>query len=287
LAIPGERPMKIDHVSIAWSDLRVLQDEFAAAGMATEYGGPHSSGATHMSVLGFRDGSYIELISKVRPDSEAAIWKRQIEGDGGPCAWCVAADDIAREVSRATRLGIPASGPSDYTRKRPDGLLVEWELGFLGDGEPGSTLPFLIKDKTPREIRVRPSPSVAGSAAPLRGIGVVVIAVQDLKSSSNLFRRFYGWEEPETSREHMEGTTLAWFAGSPVVLAAPEGEGWLSERLAAFGPSPCAFLIDADDLEATGKQYPLGPRQGWFGEKKLSWVQPLKEKGIMLGVLGR
>jgi hypothetical protein len=282
----GDGPMKIDHVSIGWSDLRVLQDEFAAAGMATEYGGPHSSGATHMSVLGFTDGSYIELISTVT-EGEAAIWKKQIEEDGGPCAWCVAVDDIAREVSRATRLGIPASGPSDYTRRRPDGVLVEWELGFLGDGEPGSTLPFLIKDKTPREIRVRPSPSVAGSAASLRGIGAVVLAVQDLRAASGLFQRFYGWHEPEIGSGHMEGATLAWFAGSPVVLAAPDGEGWLSERLAAFGPSPCAFLIDADDLEAAEKQHPLGPRQGWFDSKGLSWVQPLKEKGIMLGVLGR
>jgi hypothetical protein len=279
--------MKIDHVSIGWSDLRVLQDEFAAAGMATEYGGPHSSGQTHMSVLGFRDGSYIELISTVRPKSETAIWKKQIEGNGGPCAWCVAVDDIAQEVAKARRLGIPASGPSDYTRKRPDGVLVEWELGFLGDGEAGSTLPFLIKDKTPREFRVKPSASVAGSTAPLRGIGAVVLAVQDLKASSSLFQRFYGWDEPVISREHMAGATLACFAGSPVVLATPNGQGWLSERIAAFGPSPCAFLIDADDLDAAGGRYPLGPRQGWFDGKKLSWIQPLKEKGIMLGVLGR
>jgi Glyoxalase-like domain len=278
--------MKIDHVSIGWSDLRVLQDEFAAAGMATEYGGPHSSGQTHMSILGFRDGSYIELISTVRPKSETVIWKKQIEGDGGPCAWCVAVDDIAQEVAKARRLGISASGPSDYTRKRPDGVLVEWELGFLGDGEAGSTLPFLIKDKTPREFRVKPSTSVAGSVASLRGVGVVVLAVQDLQASSSLFQKFYGWREPEISREHMAGATLACFAGSPVVLAAPDGQGWLSERLAAFGPSPCAFLVDADDLDAAGKQHPLSPRGGWFDGKELSWVQPLKEKGIMLGVLG-
>jgi hypothetical protein len=166
-------------------------------------------------------------------------------------------------------------------------VLVEWELGFLGDGEAGSTLPFLIKDRTPRELRVRPSASVAGSAASFRGIGVVVLAVQDLKASSNLFQRFYGWHEPETGREQMAGATLARFAGTPVVLATPDGEGWLSERLAAFGPSPCAFLIDADDLDAAGGKYPLGPRQEWFDGENLSWVQPLKDKGILLGVVGR
>ena len=95
--------MKIDHVSIGWSDLGILQDLFANSGMATEYGGPHSSGNTHMSLLGFRDGSYIELISTVRPDAVSSSWKLQIENDGGPCAWCVEQKDIAQEVDKAKR----------------------------------------------------------------------------------------------------------------------------------------------------------------------------------------
>src|ERR1035438_1604217 len=278
--------MKIDHVSIGWSDLGVLQNLFANSGMATEYGGPHSSGNTHMSLLGFRDGSYIELISTLRSDSVSSSWKRQIEKDGGPCAWCVEQMNIPQEVEKAKRLGIPATGPIDYTRKRPDGVLVEWELGFLGDGEAGSTLPFMIKDKTPRDFRVRPSASVSSAGAPLRGVGSVVLAVQDLNASTALFRKLYGWEEPERNVEILEGATLARFDGTPVTLAAPLGQGWLSERLAAFGPSPCAFLLDAIDLDSASRSHPLGPRLPWFDGKKLSWVQPMKERGIMLGVLG-
>ncbi len=278
--------MKIDHVSIAWSDLGVLQKAFAAAGMATEYGGPHSTGNTHMSLLGFRDGSYIELISTVRPGVESSSWKEQIARDGGPCAWCIEVQDVGQEVAKAKRLGIPASGPADYTRKRPDGVLVEWELGFLGDTEPGSTLPFMIKDKTPRELRVKPSASVSGGDAPLRGIGTVVLAVEDLKVAAALFQKMYGWKRPETDYGTLAGATLARFEGTPVVLATPKSEGWLSERLAAFGPSPCAFLIDADDLDSAGRRHQLGPRQPWFDGKQLEWVQPLGDKGVMLGVVG-
>lgn len=278
--------MKIDHVSIGWSDLSFLQREFAAVGMATEYGGPHSSGQTHMSLLGFRDGSYVELISAVKPKTESAVWKKQIENDGGPCAWCVQSEDIAKEVARARSLGIPASGPLEYTRKRPDGVLVEWQLGFLGDGEAGSTLPFLIKDRTPRGFRVKPSPSVSQSASPLSGLGVVVLAVADLEASSDLFRRFYGWSEPQTNSDLMKGATLARFRDTPVVLAAPDGKGWLDERLAEFGPSPVAFLIETDNLEAAGRRFPLGPLQAWFDGEVLGWVEPLKARGIMLGVVG-
>ena len=157
---------KIDHVSIAWSNLTFLQDAFESVGLKTDYGGVHSSGATHMSLLAFNDGSYIELISVVKPGSPSPSWGRQIAENGGPCAWAVRVDDLASEVQRIKSLGIPTIGPDDYYRERPDGVLVEWESAFIGDAGPGATLPFLIKDKTPREYRVKPSPSVSSSDSP-------------------------------------------------------------------------------------------------------------------------
>ena len=150
-------------MSIAWSDLTFLQEAFESVGLKTDYGGVHSSGATHMSLLAFKDGSYIELISVVKPGCPSPSWGRQISENGGPCAWAVQAGDLASEVQRIKSLGVSTIGPDDYYRERPDGVLVEWRLAFIGDGEPGATLPFLIKDKTPRDYRVKPSPSVATS----------------------------------------------------------------------------------------------------------------------------
>ncbi len=281
------RSVKVDHVSIGWSDLSAIQKEFSAVGMATEYGGPHSGGQTHMSLLGFRDGSYIELISTVKPGTEATMWKKQIEEDGGPCAWCAGSDDIAADVARAKSLGIPASGPGKYTRKRPDGVLAKWELGFLGGGEAGSTLPFIIKDETPRSFRVRPSKSVSLGLSPLVGIGAVVLAVEDLDASASLFRKYYSWRDPARSSDFVTGAELAWFKGTPVVLAAPRGDGWLSQRLSKFGPSPAAFLIQSDNLERANLRHPLGPKRPWFDGNEVGWVRPLEVRGIMLGVLGR
>ncbi|MDA4133076.1 MAG: VOC family protein [Thaumarchaeota archaeon] len=276
--------MKIDHVSVAGTNLKKLEEAFSHSEMKTEYGGPHSSGLTEMSLLGFDDGSYIELISTIKQGSDSGVWKRQIEGVGGPCAWAIEVEDIAREVAKAKELGIPGTGPADYSRKRPDGVSVEWELGFIGEQEPGSVLPFLIKDKTPRAFRVKPSPSVSGG--PLKGIGTVVIAVESLEDPVRLFRRLYGWSEPEVSRDLWDGVLLASFSGTPVVLAVPAGTGWLAQRLEKFGPSPCAFLIDTADLAGAADQRPLQPRQDWF-EGSLRWVTPLKENGMMIGLVGR
>lgn len=277
--------LAIDHVSIAGSDLMALQRDFAAAGMATQYGGPHSGGQTHMSLLGFRDGSYIELISTVNPAVKGAIWEKHISGDGGPCAWCVRSDDIARDVARAKSMGITARGPEDYTRERPDGVLVEWELGFLGEGEPGSTLPFMIKDKTPRSYRVVPSPRVSAGDSPLIGLTGVVLAVGDIEAAVSLFRGYYDWPAPSRAEGFLPGAELAWFRDTPVVLAAPKGDGWLKDRLAKFGPSPAAFLIQSTDLAKAVTRYPLGTRRPWLDGKELAWVEVLEKRGTLLGVL--
>ena len=277
--------MKIDHVSVGGHNLKRLEQSFSEAGMETVYGGPHSSGETKMSLLGFRDGSYIELISTIKPGGRASLWNRQIAGDGGPCAWAIEADDIAGEVAKAKSLGIAASGPGDYSRKRPDGVSVEWQLGFLGDGEPGAVLPFLIKDKTPRDHRVNPSPSVSG--APINGVGTVVIGVRHLDEAARLFRKMYGWDEPLVNSQFWDGVDLASFVGTPVVLASPRGPGWLTDRLDAFGQCPCAFLLETAYIDSAGASYPLELKQEWFRDRKLRWVAPLKRDGLMIGLVGR
>jgi hypothetical protein len=278
--------LKIDHVSVGGSDLRKMEDAFAAAGLKTVYGGPHSSGLTKMSLLGFRDGSYIELISPVERGMKPSIWAKQIEGDGGPCAWAIAVEDIAAEVARAKALGIQARGPEDYSRKRPDGVSVEWQLGFLGEEEPGALLPFMIKDTTPRDYRVKPSPSVSGSDSVLKGIENVVIGVEDIQRPASLFRKLYGWPEAEERSDLWEGATLAFFEGAPVMLAAPTGPGWLRERLSKFGTSPCAFLIGTESIGAASRRYDLEDPQSWFEDRTTRWFAALKKSGMLIGLVG-
>ncbi len=133
-------------------------------------------------------------------------------------------------------------------------MLVEWQLAFIGNEEPGATLPFLIKDKTPRSYRVKPSQSV--SSGDLVGITHVVLCVRDLDDVIALFQKVYGWKEPARSVQLsgiFKGAELATFENSPVVIASPKrAEGsWLSKRLEQFGDSPCSFLITAS-LAFTG-----------------------------------
>src|SRR5260370_41549416 len=117
--------LTIDHVSVAGSDLQQLQARLAAIGIKSEYGGPHSNHATQMAQTGFPDGSYLELIalqSNADPQAVAAhYWSRQIQGNAGPCAWAIRAEDVAAERNRVQARGVPGTAPSRRGSERPAG----------------------------------------------------------------------------------------------------------------------------------------------------------------------
>lgn len=278
-------PLTIDHVTIAGSSLAALEAAFAAVGLATDYGGPHSNGITHMSLLGFDDGSYIELISSMQPgQKDQAFWGEHITGDGGPCAWAIAVEDVAAEAERMRRLGVTVNGPSYYHRRRPDGQLVEWDLAFLGDKGAGATIPFIIKDITPRSLRVQPSADVVNTV--LTGIAQVIIAVGSLDETIAQFQRLYRWAAPQLTKNTLFGAQLARFSRSPVTLAAPlADENWLAARLARFDESPCAYLIGTTDFDAARQQFDLLPLIDWFG-RPMAWFNPDQLNGVRLGLIG-
>jgi hypothetical protein len=153
----------------------------------------------------------------------------------------------------------------------------------VGNTTPGATLPFIIEDQTPRAWRVQNSASVQG--APLGGVENVVLGVNNLDASIALFRKAYGWAEPLTETQKDFGK-LAYFPGQPVILAAPSGGGWLSDRLAKFGETPVAYLLSTRDFAAATKRYKLSGTKTWFGQK-LAWFDPAKLKGVRLGVIGQ
>lgn len=277
--------LKIDHVTIAGPELARLQQAFASLGLATDYGGPHSNNITHMALLGFNDGSYIELISTLKPgQKDTVFWGDHIIGEGGPCAWAIEVDDVAAEAARVAALGITVAGPDHYHRRRPDGALVEWDLALVGDEGAGARLPFIIKDITPRAWRVQPSSSVADGL--LTGVDKVVLGVKSLPASIDLFRKVYRWPDPIIATHPAFGAKLADFAGSPVILASPPAaDSWLGRRLARFGHSPCSYLIGTHDFETTRHRYDLVQSGEWFG-RPIAWLDPARLGGFTVGVIG-
>ncbi len=276
--------MKIDHVTLAGSSLAELEKAFKLLGLSTDYGGAHSNDITHMSLLGFSDGSYIELISNIEsPTKDHTFWGQHIAHNGGPCAWAIHANDVSAEASRIKQLSIPVDGPHYYQRQRPDGQLVEWKLAFLDDKGAGATLPFIIKDITPRQLRVTPSASI--SDLPLTGINKVILGTQNLNTAIEQFQHVYGWSAPEYLTDETFGAKLAHFSNTPVILAAPTtSNSRLAKRLKKFGNSPCAFLIGTTDFATNHSQFLTTPAINWFGQQ-IAWFQVDGISPFELGII--
>jgi hypothetical protein len=274
--------LELDHAVICGSNLDTLRQSFSDVGLTPDFGGPHGNGLTQMAILAFDDGSYIELLAPAKPGSTAGSeWAKFTSEDAVTCAWAVGTNVLLQQVDQLKKAGIPVKPPERGSRKRPDGMSIEWMAANVGSATPGSTLPFIIEDETPREWRVQTSASVKG--APVSGVESVVIGVSNLDASIALFRKAYGWSPPLIETEKDFGK-VAYFPGEPVMLAS--GGGWLSEHIAKFGETPVAYLLSAGDFAAATKKYKLSSAKTWFGQK-VAWFDAGKLKGVRLGVIGQ
>jgi hypothetical protein len=255
--------LKIDHVTLAGARLESLRAAFTAAtGIPTEYGGPHANHVTEMALSSFPDGSYLELMGIQKGADPAAVaahtWGKALRNDGGPCAFALRVTNVNAEIESLKKVGIRVGSAEKSGRTRPDGVVLSWETADVGPGPRGSFFPFLIRDFTPREKRVYPSGKPTSTR--FRGMGLVVIGVHNLEGAIDQYRKAFDLPSPKRQRDDTFPADLAWFEGTPIVLAAGLTDGsWLARRVAQYGDSPCAFVFTA----ATGLTGPK-PSQ-WFG----------------------
>jgi hypothetical protein len=244
----GEQQFHIDHVTVAGKNLEAMEKALAQAGIPSQYGGKHSNHVTEMAMASFPDGSYLGLIA-IQPMAEPSAvaaheWRKFMEGDAGPCAWAVRPQDLFAEAERLTVSKIQVGMLRKNGRKRPDGVQLDWETAQVGPTN-GGFFPFLIRDLTPRDNRAFPTGRPPAHAfAGWSGIARVVIAVRDLDAAIALYRQAYWIDPPERQVDAEFGAKLAWFRGTPVVLATPlSANSWLGLRLESFTEVPCAFIL--------------------------------------------
>ena len=282
-SVVAQTVLELDHVSICGSNLDALRQAFTDVGLTPDFGGPHANGVTQMALVGFDDQSYLELIGPVQAGvTQGSDWAKLMASDAGPCAWAVSSNVLLQEVDRLKKAGINVAEPQRGSRKRPDGMSVEWTTATVGNGTTGSVLPFIIEDQTPRVWRVQTSESAKG--APVFGVESVVLGVTDLQAAIALFRKAYGWSEPLIENQKDFGK-LAYFPGEPVILADPSG-GWAADRVSKFGEGPIAYLLGTRDFTAASKKYKLNTGKAWFAQR-VGWFDANKLKGVRLGVIGQ
>lgn len=276
---------KLDHVTVAGSDIKKLQASLSDVGIASVYGGAHSNQATEMALVSFPDGSYLELMGlQANADPQAVarhVWSKFLKENAGPCAFALREKNLAAEIGRLKAAGIPVSAPVRSGRQRPDGVRLEWETSDIGSDLRGAFFPFLIQDLTPREQRAFPQGKPVTKE--FRGITRVVIAVKNLESAIGRYRQAYGLPAPIKQVDQSFGAYLALLGGIPVVLAQPlSAQSPLNARLEQFGEGPCAFVLGAANpgkLQGASKTRWFSAEISWFDPEKLGWYLGFEAAG--------
>jgi hypothetical protein len=273
----GAASLNIDHVTVAGADLKDMQARLAAAGIHSQYGGPHQNHVTEMALVSFPDGSYLELVAiqpHADPDAvKAHAWAKQMTASLGPCAWAVRPENLEGEIQRLQAAGVSVGAPVRSGRTLPDGTRLDWETAQVGAEPHGTFFPFLIHDFTPWKKRAYLSGKP--TTRDFGGVAKVVIAVRNLGQAIQRFRQAYDLPEPIKQVDTGFGAQLALLGSIPVVLAAPLNAGsWLVERLEQAGEGPCAFLLKVQrpapyKAAATTRWFAMDV--SWFDSAALGW----------------
>ena len=170
----------LDHVVIAFHDLRRGIDEYRSKGFNVTPGGRHPAPRTSSNALVvFEDGSYLELISWT-PPNPAERWSNLLQQFGeGYVDFALLPESVPRAIEEAKSRGLQLNGPIDGARVRPDGREVKWQTAR----QTTFDLPFLCGDITPREWRV-PAGTARVHPNGVRGVERVTVAVRDARASS-------------------------------------------------------------------------------------------------------
>lgn len=163
----------LDHVVFVTLDLARTVAEWRERGFTVHMGGAHAGGLSENALVGFSDGSYVELFAFT--DLERARgrhrWAPVAERSGGWADFALGSNDLMQDTAA---LGDLLARPvEDGGRTRPDGLRIAWRTAHLA--EP---LPFLIEDVTARELRV-PGGDASAHRNGTRGVGRVTVTARD------------------------------------------------------------------------------------------------------------
>jgi len=145
---------QLDHVIWAVPDLEEgakLYEELS--GVTPAVGGAHPGRGTRNNLVSAGEGTYFEIIA---PDPAQAPFdpvKEPVKAFAGKIAnletpevdmFAFSSKDLAKVAERGRKLGLTVVGPTEGSRKMPDGFVLKWtHVDFLGH-DFGQFIPFAI-----------------------------------------------------------------------------------------------------------------------------------------------
>lgn len=181
---------RADHLILATPDVDDTADRLATTlGVAPIAGGRHPDAGTRNALLALGDAVYLEIIG---PDETAPPPATPrpfgLDEPGLPrlVTWAVRGRSLEALVREARGHGIELGGVRRRTRRRPDGVLLSWEMTDAAAARADGILPFFIDwGATPHPATTSPRgatltglrarhPDAAGVRTMLGALGVAL-----------------------------------------------------------------------------------------------------------------
>ena len=231
-----------DHLVIRVHELKQTIADFTELGFTVQRGGTHADGSTHNALIGFADGSYIELIAFLKDAREHRWWDEQRRVGEGFVDFALLPESVPQTVEAAYARGLYYDGPIPGGRIRPDGTRLEWQIGRPATRD----LPFLCGDLTPRFLRVAEG-EVRKHRNGAAGVAAVNLAVRDLDKSIARYRLLLG-DVPVhpglLAGQDVEFATLRVGAATVTLLSPAGGAGPHAQGTSAFADELRAHLAN-------------------------------------------
>ena len=224
----------IDHIVVVVPDLEGALKSYGELGFTVVRGGKHNIG-THNALIAFADGAYIELIAFLAPIA-GHPWYDAMSKSGGLVDFCAQTDDLAADVAAYRRAGIGIGDPNGMTRDRPDGYRLSWVLS-IPNSPFNASVPFLIKDETPRDERV---PRERTHRNGVSGVANLVVAVPDAAKVAGWYRIITGADGAAIEHRELDAAGTRFILGSHQLdIVAPRGaDGPVADFLRARAAGP-------------------------------------------------
>lgn len=145
--------LQFDHFVHLTPDPTKAAEDFQTVGLHAVQGGRHEHLGTY-NTLSYFGLSYVELIGifdeqlvKEAGSVKYSLRDTFIENNlqAGPQRIALRSNNLEALAEHFRAQGLEVNGPSDFSRKRPDGTLVTWKLLFAGKPSESITLPFFIE----------------------------------------------------------------------------------------------------------------------------------------------
>ena len=225
----------IDHIVIAVNSLARAIETWRGLGFSVIEGGKHPYGS-HNALIGFADGSYIELLGFYEESPAHPWWDLLHLRGGGLIDFCLATDAIRADHAAFRKQGVECSDLIEGGRTRPDGYEVKWINNKVGGVWQG-LIPFIIEDVTPRAERL---PRETEHENGVTGIASLSFATHDVARYAGIMSVVTGVAGKPVSDTELAAAGLRLTIGAHGLeyLAPTRGDGPLAAHLAADRPAP-------------------------------------------------